>query len=71
MSKDEVVAYLEVIQEWKEIADYDPSTRYQMGKNEVVSHKLRFDSNEKSEQAYIIINIPITWEWKQRSIAMA
>ena len=71
MTKDEVIAYLEVIQEWNTIANYDPSTRYRMGDNQIMPKKILFSTNRSFKQFYAVITTPITWGHRQRHIAMA
>ncbi len=72
MTKDEAIAYLEVLQEWNTIANYDPSTRYRMGKTLSIPHKIQFDFTNALEQTYYLVSYtPITWDQKQRHIAIA
>lgn len=73
MTKDEVVAYLEIIEEWDAIAKYDPSTRYWMGEKKLEEKKLILENNNVAfkEQLYIVLNPLITWEWRDRNIAAA
>ena len=72
MTKDEAIAYLEVLQEWNTIANYDPSTRYRMGEAPSIPRKMYFNSPNTLEQTYYLISYtPITWDQKQRHIAIA
>ena len=73
MTKDEVVAYLEIIEEWDAVAKYDPSTRYWMGEKKLEEKKLILENNNVAfkEQLYIVLNPLITWEWRDRNIAVA
>lgn len=73
MTKDEVVAYLEIIEEWDAIAKYDPSTRYWMGEKKLEEKRLVFEDDNVAlnKQLYIVLNPLVVWEWRDRNFAVA
>ena len=71
LTKDEVIAVLDLIEYWDYIANYDPTTRYQMGEEPVVAKKIDFGGEVIAESKTVILTEVPVWDRRQRAIAVA
>lgn len=70
MTKDEVIALLDLVEYWDYIANYNPSTRYQMGEKQI-ARRVDFGGEVIGESKTVILMETPIWDRRQRNIAVA
>ncbi len=70
MTKDDVIALLDLVEYWDYIANYNPSTRYQMGEKQI-ARRVDFGGEVIGESKTVILMETPIWDRRQRNIAVA
>ena len=71
LTKDQVIALLDTIEYWDYIANYNPSTRYQMGEEQIVARHIDFGGEVIGESKTVILTETPIWDRRQRAIVVA